>query len=403
MRIKMKCKNNEVDMSTKDFLEINRIEYITQGDITYCFSCYDIKNQINAISSGYVNIIGNRTQKLNLDDKEKQQLLSFFDNSGCDRDSDDEDSDYVKAITSKDTEPYIEKLGILDKAKESKFSVRQDFGYGDTDTFENLLQYVKEYTTKFFDYLEQDIPAELEFTKIQKSIKSSNIHEAAIKYYEKLYDYFEEFELLDTYAEFDLNNKIMLSVYINNQLQQIDISNVYDVEKKFPDLARLNITSLNGTIFPSDMVHLNLSQNHLKDFDNVHFPATLQNLVVYGNNFETLDGIIFPPSLRILSFQKNKLKSIDFSQFPRTLEEINLSENKITSITSIDSIAEHLPHLKYLVLHQNKIKSFKYMRLPPSLEYLDIRYNDIRKREDLPNTNNLRNMKTYKFNEQNPN
>ena len=76
-------------------------------------------------------------------------------------------------------------------------------GYGDVQQIGNLLQFVKEYTKKFFYHLDQEIPSELDFNSIQNEMKTSNIFDAAIEYYKKIYEYLLEFELLDLYKNFN--------------------------------------------------------------------------------------------------------------------------------------------------------------------------------------------------------
>lgn len=197
------CKNKE-DLLGEEYVKIKSVATIKREDVIYCFSCYDLSGQLNKndihVSYGH--------GKLHITDVEKRYLLDFYNNNKCKEENEELPQSESRVTTEKDTEPYIEKLGILDKAKAFQVSFRDNMGYGDVQQVGNLLQFVKEYTKKFFIHHEQEIPPELDFNSIQNEMKTSNIFDSAIEYYKKIYKYLLDFELLDLYKNYKNEEEI---------------------------------------------------------------------------------------------------------------------------------------------------------------------------------------------------
>jgi len=371
--MRKQCSQNFDIVSQRNYEKIKRIATIERGELIYCFSCEELKYILN---SSNPKVFDKPTE---FTKEEKEKLLKFFNESECDKDSEDEE-EYTKAITSKDTEPFIEKLAILDKAKKFKVSFRGNFGYGEEESVGNLLQYVKDHTSKFFESLDQDIPSELNFMEIQNKMKTSNVHEAAIEYYKNLYSFLEEFELLGSYANFEipLDNKLEINIEINGRLQRFDISEYYDEERERLDLSYKNITSIKDTVFPPGLKTLKISANKITSLKNL--PPSLTELDISVNKITSLEGLT--PTLTKLNISDNKIESLE-EEFPSSsLTYLDISRNQITSLKGSPQ------SLTYLQISHNKIKSLISPQgeslLSPSLIELRISGNQITSLQGLP-------------------
>ena len=166
-----KCKNKE-DLLGEEYVKIKSVATIKREDVVYCFSCYDLSGQLNKnqihVSYGH--------GKLQITDEEKNYLLEFYETNKCKEENEEElPQSVTRATTEKDTEPYIDRLGILEQAKAFKVEFRRDMGYGDIQQVGNLLQFVKKYTKNFFDSNNRAIPSDLDFNSIQNEMKTSNL------------------------------------------------------------------------------------------------------------------------------------------------------------------------------------------------------------------------------------
>lgn len=195
-----KCRN-KADVMFNDYDQIKNVAVITRGELSFCFSCDDIP--------GYLNLervkFPEDPTPFVFTESDKKYLQDFLDRNCGASDSETESDissppgEMSRALTEKDTEPYIEKLGVLEEAKKFRVNFNENYGYGDRIRVGNYLQYVKQHTSKFFDQLNIELPSDLNFVKIQSEAKTSNIHEASILYYETLYKYLKENNLLTQY------------------------------------------------------------------------------------------------------------------------------------------------------------------------------------------------------------
>ena len=65
------------------------------------------------------------------------------------------------------------------------------------------------------------------------------------------------------------------------------------------DLSDLQITSLDGVIFPESLKGLYLENNQITSLDGVIFPERLECLDLQNNHITSLDGVKLPESLEL--------------------------------------------------------------------------------------------------------
>jgi hypothetical protein len=392
----MNCAS-EQDLAGEEFYtQIKKVATIkrvdTKGNETiYCFSCYDISGQINK----NIFTLANGMQ-INLTSDELDYLEDFFRENNCQQDL-EEEIVITKHLTEEDTKPYIRKLGVLDAAMMYTYNFRTNYGYGDEQRTTNLLQFVKEYTAKFFNLKQIELPRDLDFNNIQMSMKTSVIHDAAIEYYQRLYAYLNEKGLYEEYKHstgdlmFEESKTLKVLVQDGGALiiQKINIEDVEENPGEL-NLSEMDIVSLEYAKIPEHIFKLDLSGNSLDTLK--HIPQFITHLNVQGNNIKNFEGC--PPNLIDLDISINPIANLDHiprqlkrlsifcdnikKDLPRNLETLKLINSKI------DSLSDLPRSLKILYLKNVTVKNKKLEGIPQNLEYLYFRYINFNDFEHIP-------------------
>lgn len=153
-----------------------------------------------------------------------------------------------------------------------------------------------------------------------------------------------------------------LQEFINKNITENGVINLHD----------MNITSLDGILFPEKTIVIYLFKNPIQSLPN-ELPPNLKVIQFPHNQIQSLANVTFPPELVTMQSQYNKLTSLDGVAFPSKLTELHLSHNQITSLDGV----VFPPGLVSLDLSNNQITSFAGMQFPLSLFSLKLAGNPI--------------------------
>jgi hypothetical protein len=133
------------------------------------------------------------------------------------------------------------------------------------------------------------------------------------------------------------------------------------------------LKKLEGVDQMHSLLHLDASQNALKNADFLSAPLSLSHLQeanLSQNKIRELQTLVLP-RLKRLNLDENKLKSVEAFAGHRQLETLKLAKNKIKSMAGLDDMVR----LKELYLGENKIKTWESLSGLPSLQLLDLKLN----------------------------
>lgn len=176
--------------------------------------------------------------------------------------------------------------------------------------------------------------------------------------------------------------------YVNLNLAEREIENVFDTLKQLPHVRYLNINtnklrSLDGVSEMHSLLALDCSQNEIKSslfLSQKHKLTFLQTINLSQNKIKTIDALELP-RLRKLNLNDNLINSLEGLKNHRSLESLSLRRNKLRDMKG----CEGWTSLKLLDLKENQIKSWEGLQRLPSLEVLQLRNNQIKTiPEDLP-------------------
>jgi len=153
-----------------------------------------------------------------------------------------------------------------------------------------------------------------------------------------------------------------LQEYINKNITENGVINLHD----------MNITSLDGILFPEKTTMIYLFKNPIQSLPN-ELPPNLKVIQFIHNHIQSLANVAFPPNLVTMQFQYNEIQSLANVAFPPKLTELQLSHNQITSLEGV----VFPPGLVSLDLSNNQITSFAGMQFPLSLFSLKLAGNPI--------------------------
>lgn len=170
-----------------------------------------------------------------------------------------------------------------------------------------------------------------------------------------------------------------LENYLQEELQELNLSkqDVLSIEKL--NLSDRNLTSVKGLEHFKNLKELNLSNNNLTDSSFLEELNKLEELNLNYNQLKELK--INSPKLKSLKLRGNRLDSIKFISSLSQLTSLNIRDNNIQDITPLSN----LNSLVKLNIRGNQIKSLKPLEDKLELKDLNARNNQINSIEPIKN------------------
>ncbi|XP_028967663.1 chaoptin [Galendromus occidentalis] len=228
---------------------------------------------------------------------------------------------------------------------------------------------------------------------------------------------------------FDLGDNLIRSIAepltngVNVQLLKLDGNHLYKIEPSFFDQLEETIVSLNGNILSSldprtfarykpkridlscnsferapvealeesQVKHLNLSRNHLKEFEARL--CQLTKLFISQNRLEEIPSLPCSKGLKVLDVSKNSIRLLSEDSFPFTnLHTLDISDNAMLTIGA--SPFKYLVNLKDFNLAHNRLSTIPadLIDLLRSVEYLNAMNNALEGFINLANLTTLKRL-----------
>lgn len=170
-----------------------------------------------------------------------------------------------------------------------------------------------------------------------------------------------------------------------------------------PKVIKLNqnkLISIDGVVFPTSIIHLQIQENELSSLPT-NMPSSLLFLDLKKNNIESLNNVQFP-QLSYLNLEANKISSVSPSTFPTSLTYLTLKNNKLMSVSGVqfvlkdfggtywDTGTSNAPK-KFLSLEQNYLASLQ------GATFQGIEILDLDSSPDSPETNTIQSLGDVTF------